>query len=69
MPLSNFVGAVDAQLHGVGGIAHLLLGGEDDFRTLQHAFHGDFGFDIHHPGGDGEAEIATSARRTPRCLG
>ena len=34
--------AVDAQFHAVGGIAHLLLGGEDDFRGFEGVCHGDF---------------------------
>ena len=35
--------AVDAQLYRIGGIAHLLLGGEDDFRGFEGVLHVAFG--------------------------
>lgn len=49
--------ALDAQFHLTCGIAHLLFGGEGDFRGLQRAFYGDFRR-VHHLRGDGEAERA-----------
>ena len=36
------LGAVDAQFHAVGDIAHLLLGDEDDFWGFEGICHGDF---------------------------
>ena len=47
-----------AQFHLIGGVAHPLLGGEDDFRILQGMGHGDFLLRVHHLGGDHEAERA-----------
>ena len=50
--------AVNAQLHRIGGIAHLLFGREGDFRGLEGVRHGDFLRGVHLFGGNCEADRA-----------